>query len=228
MGSNATLVFRFLLFLTTALAADRACAQGLEPRLYFSWGTNILTSPGADITTSPGRTGSLGAAITVGNGWESKLRLVPAFSYTGSTYRTLMDYRSYFAVIRTSYQLDVMVGFRQMNGATLFVGPFYGWVRKAKAAYEQGSKNTYIQGGTTGRIMAEHYPNLREAGFVLGYSFPLDSKKRFGLILLFRQHIIPLVDKDQYYALQFSPDQQVLSTDTRASIFSVGLHYRFK
>jgi hypothetical protein len=217
---------------TTCLSIIMLCsmgakAQGVEPSVYFSWGTNLLISPGKDITSSPGRTIAFGASMTIGNGWQGKLRLEPALSYTGSAYRTKMAYQVHFVTIRSSFQFDLLLALPQMNGARLRVGPFIGKVRNAKAAYEQGSNNTNVQGADGPRLQAEHFPVMQEAGFVLAYSFTLGRPGRFGLDLIFRQHLMPLVEKDQYFALQFSPEQLVLATNTRASILSVGLYYRF-
>lgn len=202
--------------------------QGVQPRLMAGWGTNLLTSPGAGLDSSPGRTGYVGASITVGNGWRGKLRLQPTVCFVGSAYRTRMAYRAFFVTRRNSFQADLLLAFPQMNGATLVLGPFVGSVGRASALFEQGSPDAFIQGQTTARILAEHVPIEHEAGFVLGYSFPLGEEGRFGIDLRFRQHLVPLVEQEQSFALQFSPDQQVLATNTRASILSVGAHFRVK
>lgn len=202
--------------------------QGLEPRLHASWGTNMLTSPGEDIRSSPGRTGAIAGSITIGTGWNAKVRIQPAIAYTGSAYRTRMAYRVFFVTVRNSLQADLLVAFPQMNGATLVVGPFVGRVQRARALFEQGEQSSAFQGFATGRLMAEHFPLQNEAGFVLGYSFPFSESGRFGIDLRFRQHLMPLVEQDQFFALQFSPDQQVLATNTRPSILSIGAYFRIK
>lgn len=201
-------------------------AQVPEMRVSAGWGTNLLFSPGTELQSSPGRTGSMALSMGVGTGW-GKVHLQPALHYTGSAYRTRMAYQAFFVTRRSSLQLDLTVAARQMNGATLVVGPFVGFVQGASALFEQGSRANVVQGITTARILNEHFPNDREAGVVLQYSIPLDEKKRFGLDLSIRQHLLPLVEREQSYALQFSPDQRVLATNTRPTIVMVAVHYRF-
>ncbi len=202
--------------------------QGVEPRIQAYWGTNLLTSPGTDIVSSPGRTGGIGAAFTVGNGWERKIRLHPGVAFTGSAYRTRMAYRVFFVTVRNSIQADLLLAFPQMNGATLVVGSFFGRVQRARAVFEQGEQSSAFQGFSTARLMAEHFPVEREAGIVLGYRFPFSESGRFGLDLQLRQHLLPLVEQDQFFALQFSPDQQVLATNTRPTILAIGAYLRLK
>jgi len=218
-----------IVYLLVACASTYAShGQGLEPRLHASWGTNMLTSPGVDLESSPGRTGALAGSITIGTGWNSKIRFQPAFAYTGSAYRTRMAYRVFFVTVRSSMQLDLLAAFPQANGATLVVGPFVGRVQRARALFEQGEQSSAFQGFATGRLMAEHFPLQNEAGLVLGYSFPFSESGRFGIDLRFRQHLLPLVEQEQFFALQFSPDQQVLATNTRPSILSIGAYFRLK
>lgn len=201
-------------------------AQVPEMRISAGWGTNLLTSPGTELQSSPGRTGSLALSVGVGTGW-GKVHLQPALHYTGSAYRTRMAYQAFFVTRRSSLQLDLTIAATQMNGATLLVGPFMGFVQRASALFEQGSRANFVQGISTARILNEHFPNDREAGVVLQYSIPLDEKKRFGLDLGVRQHLLPLVEQEQFYALQFSPDQRVLATNTRPTILMAAVHYRF-
>lgn len=216
-----------LISLSVLFLLPPAMAQNVEPRIAAAWGTNLLTSPGKDLDSSPGRTGSVGASITLGTGWQGKLRLRPTVSYVGSAYRTRMAYRAFFVTRRNSVQADLLLAFPQ-GGATFVVGPFVGRVVRSGAVFEQGSPDAFIQGMASARLMNEHYPVGHEAGIVLGYGFALGAEGRFGIDLLFRQHLVPLVERDQSFALQFSPDQQVLATNTRASILSVGMHYRLK
>lgn len=202
-------------------------SQGLGPSIHGSWGSNLLTSPGADLLSSPGRTGSIGASLTIGSGWEKKLRIQPTVSYSASAYRTRMAYRAFFVSVRNSIQVDLLVAFPQMNGATLLVGPFIGSILRSNAYFQQGDQNSAFQAQVAARALAQHFPLKNEAGLVLGYSFPFQEGGRLGMDLQLRQHLLPLVEQDQFFALQFSPDQQVLSTTTRATILSVGFHYRF-
>ncbi len=222
------MILRALLSFCLVALCCASQAQGVEPRIQASWGTNLLTSPGTDIRSSPGRTGSIGAAFTIGNGWERKLRIQPTILYTGSAYNTRMAYRTFFVTVRNSVQLDLLLAFPQMNGANLLIGPFFGKVQRTNAFFQQGDQNSAYQGYVGARAQSEHYPVKREAGLVLGISFPFRENGSFGMDILLRQHIVPLVEKDQFFAMQFSPDQQVLATNTRPTILSLGLHCRFK
>lgn len=221
---NKCLLLFVLAFGTTFIVKG----QGVEPRILAYWGTNMLTSPGTDLASSPGRSGGIGAGLTVGNGWERKIRIEPSLAYSGSAYRTRMAYRVFFVAVRNSIQADLLLAFPQMNGATLVVGPFVGRVQRARAVFEQGEQSSAFQGFSTARLMAEHFPVEREAGIVLGYRFPFSESGRFGLDLQLRQHLLPLVEQDQFFALQFSPDQQVLATNTRPTILAVGAWFRLK
>ena len=222
------MILRALLPFCLVAFCSASHAQGVEPRIQASWGTNFLTSPGSDLRSSPGRTGSIGASFTIGNGWDLKLRIQPALAYSGSAYKSRMAYRTFFVSVRNSIQLDLLLAFPQMNGAKLLVGPFFGKVQRTNALFQQGDQNSVYQGFVGARAQAEHYPLKQEAGFVLGLSFPFRENGGFGMDIILRQHLIPLVEKEQSFAMQFSPDQQVLATNTRPTILSVGVHYRFK
>lgn len=222
------MILRALLLFCLLALCSASHAQGVEPRIQARWGTNLLTSPGSDLRSSPGRTGSIGASFTIGNGWERKLRIQPALAYSGSAYKSRMAYRTFFVSVRNSIQLDLLLAFPQMNGANLLVGPFFGKVQRTNALFQQGDQNSVYQGFVGARARAEHYPLKQEAGLVLGLSFPFRENGGFGMDIILRQHLIPLVEKEQSFAMQFSPDQQVLATNTRPTILSVGVHYRFK
>lgn len=200
------------------LVGSASNAQQVVPRFSAGWGTNFLTSPGTDLVTAPGRSGYLGAGLSVGG----KVRFEPDFLFTGNTYRTRMAYKVYAAATRISFRADLLVGFPQMNKATLRVGPFIGIIRRSDVNLVQGDQNTFFGNYNIASLKMGHRAESMEAGVALGYAFPVSNDGRFQLEFQLRQHIIPLVEQDQYFALQFSPEQLVFSTNTRPTVISLG------
>jgi len=208
------------------LAPLVASAQGVVPRAQAGWGTNMLFSPGTDLESSPGRTGYAGLGLTLG-GKDARVVFQPAVSITGSAYRTRMAYRVHFVTQRTTMELDLVLGFRQMSGTVLQAGLFAGTVTKATALIEQGARETFVQGYQDPRLRNEHFPNARQAGIVLGLVVPITNDHRLGLDIRIRQHLVPLVERDQSFALVFNPEQLVIATNTKPTVLTVGFGYSF-
>lgn len=201
-------------------------AQVLAPRIHAGWGTNLLTSPGTDITHTPGRTGHVGLALTVGRP-EQKVLLHSSFRFTGSAYRTRMAYQVWFVSQRSTMEFDLMAGFRQMNRTLLQAGLFVGRTTSGSAIVEQGRKSTVQPIFPDPRVRTGHFPEQGVLGVALGLAIPLDPNDRFGLEFQFRQHLRPFMAAEQQLALPFQPEETVLATNTRSSILLAAFSYRF-
>ena len=199
-------------------------AQSSELQVLGAWGTNLLTSPGADLESSPARSGHfsvglLRAAGREGNTLEAGVRL------SGNAYHTRMAYRTFFVSQRTTMGLDLLRGFGQGGGSSFKVGFFADLVLSASATVYQQGQNTNLPIFNDPRINTQHIPTDVQAGVVLGWHIPLGSG-RLGLDIQLRQHLVPLVGSDQSFAIPFQAEQQVLSTNTRATVLLAGLSYR--
>ncbi|MBX2980337.1 MAG: hypothetical protein KF905_13660 [Flavobacteriales bacterium] len=199
-------------------------AQQVVPHVTAAWGTNILTSPGAELSTSPGRSGQFGVGISVGG----KVRFEPELLYTGNTYRTRMAYKVFATAVRYSFRTDLLLGFAQMNGATLRTGVFLGTVVRADANLEQADQNSFFPNQNIGRLKSEHQARGMEAGLVLGYAFPISNDGRFGMEFQLRQHVVPVVEQDQHFGLQFAQDQLIFAANTRPTVLTVGGYFKLK
>jgi hypothetical protein len=203
-----------------------AKAQSLAGRVHGGWGTNLLLSPGEDVTHSPGRTGHVGLALTYGKP-DQKVLVHSTVRLTGSAYRTRMAYQVWFVSQRNTMEMDLMAGFRQMNRTILQVGVFAGRTTRGSAIVEQGRKTTVQPLFPDPRVRTGHFPNNSVFGVTLGMAIPLDPNDRFGLEFQIRQHLLPFVDAPQSLALPFQPEELVLADNTKASILLVAVSYRF-
>ncbi len=203
-----------------------AHGQLVSARVHAGWGPNLLLSPGEDLTHRPGRTGYVGVGATVGKA-ESKLLFQPALRIVGSAYRTEMTYQVHFSAIRTTAELDLLAGFRQLSGTILQLGVFGGRVTSSSATLEQGRKSTIQPIFLDPRVRSEHFPTRDQAGVVLGLVVPLGEPQRFGLEFQYRQHLLAIMERPQSLALPFQPEQLVIAENSKPAILTVGLHYRF-
>ncbi len=186
---------------------------------------NLLTSPGVALSTAPGRTGYFGAGLAVGG--MDKVHVRASFSFAAAAFRTRMAYRVHFVSRRNAADFDLLAGFPQMNGTTLLVGGFIGRVLDSGAFVEQQGQDVFQGQPPYYYDHTAHDLHTNRAGFILGMNIPLSSAGRLEMDIRLKQHLIPLVEEDQYFTLVFQPEQQVLSRSTRATEITIGLSYRF-
>lgn len=213
-----------LCFAFLGIIVEASHAQ-VRPRVQAGWGATYLISPGHEIQSLPGRTGFAGIGIDIGG--ESRMRFQPAINYVAAAYRSSLAYRIAFVSTRSAVDLDLLLGFPQMNRTTIQAGIFGGRTTSSNAYIEQKGQNN-LGGAGMHAVRTAHLAHSMRAGLVLGLAIPLGAQARFGLDIRLRQHIIPLVESDQYHALINQAPQQVLATNTRASELTVGLGYLLK
>lgn len=216
---------RALAALFLILASPSASAQATEPRVHGAWGTNLLTSPGADMRSSPGRTGQLAFSFTLA-GEQRKVLFQPALILSHSAYRTRMAYRVHFVTERTQLGVDMIMGFPQLSGTVLQAGLFAATVTRVNNRIELDAQDNYFPIYNDASIQRDHYHRSGQAGIVLGLAVPLSKDFKWGLDIQVRQHLIPLVDRGQEFALINRPAQPVMAENTRPSILTFGISYR--
>lgn len=214
---------RWLIILVSFTCSPGLHAQGLQPRIHAAWGTNFLTSPGTDLATSPGRSGYFGASISIGSE-GGKITFHPALGISAAAYRTRMAYRIHFVSQRTSVDLDLLMGIRQLNRTILMAGIFAGRVTAASASIEQKARDV-IYGNAYPVLHADHHAHDLRAGVILGMAIPLGRTGRWMIDLRVRQHAVPLVNDEQFHQLIFEAEQLVLSTNTRPTEITFGLNF---
>ncbi len=198
--------------------------QTVRPSFVAGWGGNLLTSPGTELRSFVGRTGYVGAGVEIG---EGKIIFHPRVSFLAANFRTEMANRLYFVSRRSAFDLELLAGFRQMNRTLWLIGVFGGKVSQANAFIEQDRQNV-VTGAALPALRARHLETRERAGVLGGLRIPLGSAGRLALDIMLRQHLIPLVEEDQYHALPFQPEQLVLHQKTLATEFTIGLGYLIK
>ncbi|MCW5898276.1 MAG: hypothetical protein KIT10_03315 [Flavobacteriales bacterium] len=214
-----------LALLPIAIVAPPSKAQFVEGRVHGAWGMNLLTSPGEDLTSSPGQTIMLNGSITLA-GEKRKVLFQPALNLGFNAYRTRMAYRVHFVTERTQLGLDMVLGFPQMSGTILQAGFFAATVTRVNNRIENDAQGVFFPLYNQAQLQRDHFHRPGQAGVILGLAVPLAREFKWGLDLQLRQHLIPLVERSQEFALINRPPQLIMAESTRATILTIGLSYR--
>ncbi len=219
---------RLLLHFTTLLCglvlAVGGHAQAFALRAHVAYGTNLLTSPGTDLQSAPGRTGLVDISAIIGH-TDRKVAVITSLRAGQHAFRTRMGYRVHYTTTRTQFDLDLAIGLRQMSGTMWRFGGFVGQVTRMTSRIEQRSGNNAFPRYPPITPKPEQYDRM-QLGVLIGLMIPLDAKHRWDLDLMLRHHFTPLATQEQLATLVHQTPQVVLSPTTRPSTFTVGLGYR--
>lgn len=207
--------------LSCAFPGSAALFGQLNPTLVGGLGANSLLAGGADIKARTGMSNYLGTHITLGSR-ERAVHFRPTLNYAWAYYRTRLNDFVDHRANRSALQLDLVVGLRAGEYGAWMIGPFAGAVLSSSSSFQERAGTNAPSFGQQMGSMA----TTMQAGAVVGYSVQLGSTGKWEMDLRIRQHLIGLVQNDQWYTVSNGPQALLLTTTSRPLEMTIGLGWR--
>ncbi len=214
----------FVCSMLLIVAPTRAQEKALRPHMELGGGINILTSPGTGLRSGMGGSGHLAAGLSIE---ADLLSFHPRLVISTAGFRSHMAPGTHFVSQRSALDLELAVGRELPNGPTVVAGIFAGTVLEAHTMVETRYANV-VRGQTVPTMLSDHHVHPRRAGIVLGALLPLGRAHRWAWCVRLRQHLIPLVQEDQFQVLANGDAYRVLSGNTRPTELTLGLGFWFR